>query len=212
MKKKILLLFMIGLSIAFSDVTGVDRKKVITSHYSLKDSFTKSDTYNYQVQGRDFNFRVLEWNTSKDSAIRLFSSNDYTDNGKELIFKNINFAGLVLAELHLTYDGDKLVSWTGITKIDQSTMSELANTYRGKYKNSVIESTGENIEMFITKDRANSFFVILDPEMTTFYYQSPELYDKIIKGDTEEKEMQRIRIENEKIRKEKVKQDMKNDI
>ena len=48
--------------------------------------------------------------------------------------------------------------------------------------------------------------------MITFYYQSPELYDRVIKGETEEKEMERIRLENEKKEKVKVKQDMFNDL
>ena len=48
--------------------------------------------------------------------------------------------------------------------------------------------------------------------MTTFYYQSAAQYDRIIKGETEEKELERIRIENEKKQKEKLKQDMFNDL
>ena len=213
MKKIILMILLVVCSVSFSNISGIDTKKVLRNHYSQKDVFMRSNSYYLPKEGREFNFRAFEWNTSKETAIKFYAKKDYTDKGNELVFTNINFAGMVLAELHLTYENDKLVSWTGIGRItsDEFTTA-LTDTYKNKYKNAIIESESDSAKMLITKDRANSFFIILDPDMITFYYQSPELYDKIIKGETEEKEMERIRIENEKKEKEKAKQDMLNDL
>ena len=144
--------------------------------------------------------------------MKFFDGKNYTDRGNELIFTNINFAGMVLSELKLNYENDKLVSWIGFGRADAETLKGLQDTYNSKYKGKIIETNTDALKMYITRDRENSFFIIFDPDMTTFYYQSAAQYDRIIRGETEEKELERIRIENEKKQKEKVKQDMFNDL
>ena len=212
MKKIILSVLLLVCTVSFSNISGIDTKKVLRNHYGEKDTYMKSNDYYFKKVGKDFNFRAFEWSTSKDTAIKIYGKKDYVIKGNELIFTDINFAGMVLSELHLTYENDRLVSWTGIGRPTFELTAALIDTYKKKYKDTIIESESDSIKMLITKERTNSMFIILDPDMITFYYQSPELYDRVIKGETEEKEMERIRIENEKKQKDKAKQDMLNDL
>ena len=211
MKKVIFLILLIVSSIAFSDITGIDTKKIIRDHYNKKDSFMIKNDYFLPKVGRDYNFRAFEWYTSKDTAIKFAENKNYTIEGNDLILTNIKFAGMVLSELRLTYENDRLVSWIAHGRADSEVLNALLSTYNTKY-NDLIESHTDNLRMLISRNRTNSFFIILDADMITFYYQSPELFDRILKGDTEEKELQRIRLENEKKQKEKIKQDMLNDL
>ena len=211
-KKIIFTIFLAFFCISFSDITGIDTKKIIRSHYTEKDLLMKKSDYFLPKTGKEFNFRAFEWNTSKETALKFFDGKNYTDRGNELIFTNINFAGMVLSELKLNYENDKLVSWIGFGRADAETLKGLQDTYNSKYKGKIIETNTDALKMYITRDRENSFFIIFDPDMTTFYYQSAAQYDRIIRGETEEKELERIRIENEKKQKEKVKQDMFNDL
>lgn len=212
MKTIILAVLLIVCTVSFSNISGIDTKKVLRSHYSEKDAYMKSNDYYFPKVGSDFNFRAFEWNTSKDTAIKIYGKKDYVIKGNELIFTNINFAGMVLSKLHLTYENDKMVSWTGTGRPTTELTAALIDTYKKKYKDVIIESESDSAKMLITKERTNSLFIILDPDMITFYYQSPELYDRVIKGETEEKEMERIRLENQKKEKERAKQEMFNDL
>lgn len=212
MKKITFVMLLAFFCISFSDITGIDTKKIIRNHYSEKDILMKKSEYFLPKTGKDFNFRAFEWNTSKETALKFFEGKNYTDRGNELVFTNINFAGMVLSELKLIYENDRLVSWIGFGRADADTTKGLLDTYSTKYRGKIIETNTDALRMLITRDRENSFFIIFDPDMITFYYQSPVLYDKIIKGETEEKELERIRIENEKKQKEKIKQDMLNDL
>ena len=212
MKKIIFAMMLTLFCISFSDITGIDTKKVIRTHYAEKDVLMRKTDYFLPKTGKDFNFRAFEWNTSKETAVKFFEGKNYADRGSELVFTNINFAGMVLSELKLNYENDKLVSWIGFGRADADISRGLQDTYAVKYKGKIIETNTDELKMFITRDRENSFFIIFDPDMTTFYYQSAAQYDRIIKGETEEKELERIRIENEKKQKEKLKQDMFNDL
>ena len=211
-KKIICIMLLAFFCISFSDISGIDTKKIIRNHYAEKDFLMKKSDYFLPKTGKDFNFRAFEWNTSKETALKFFEGKNYTDHGNELVFTNINFAGMVLSELKLNYENDKLVSWIGFGRADAEMMKGLLDTYNAKYKGKIIETNTDALKMLITRERENSFFIIFDPDMITFYYQSPAQYDKIIKGETEEKELERIKIENEKKQKEKIKQDMLNDL
>lgn len=212
MKRMILFILLVLCSVSFTDITGIDTKKILRNHYNKKDIFMAKTEYFLPKIGRDYNFRAFEWNTSKDTALKFADNKNYVSNGNELVFTNINFAGMVLSELKLNYENDRLVSWTGFGRADSEIQKSLVETYKAKYKEKIIETDTDNLKMLITSDRLNSFFIILDSDMITFYYQSPEAYDKIQRGETEEKELQRIKLENEKKQKEKLKQDMLNDL
>lgn len=212
MKKIMFLILLVFCSVSFADITGIDTKKILRIHHNKKDVFMTKNEYFLPKTGRNYNFRAFEWNTSKETALKFAENKSYVTDGNELIFTNVNFAGMVLSELRLNYENDRLVSWTGFGRADSETRSSLVETYKTKYKEKIIETNIDDLKILITNDRLSSFFIIFDSDMVTFYYQSPETYDKIKRGETEEKELLRIQLENERKQKEKIKQEMLNDL
>ena len=67
---------------------------------------------------------------------------------------------MVLSELKLNYENDKLVSWIGFGRADAETLKGLQDTYNSKYKGKIIETNTDALKMYITRDRENSFFII----------------------------------------------------